>query len=143
MAWRAFVDEQTPEGLHVIFTNDDSLDATTIREAWDAPNKAKGLRRFGKVARLDTQADVEAFCKAEIAALEAGVPSDIKTGAFVDTTPTVPFVPDAIAQAEIDLSIALNAYEKATRIQTADPAFDIAKYKQAVVDAQTSLDALK
>ena len=90
MAWRAFVDEQTPEGLHIIFTNDDSLDATTIREAWDAPNKAKGLRRFGKVARLDTQADVEAFCKAEIAALEAAImdePTAVKIRAMQHPSP--------------------------------------------------------
>lgn len=139
MAWRAFVDEQTPEGLHIIFTNDDSLDETTIRAPWDAPEKQRAnpaLRRFGKVARLATQDEVAAFCAAEIARLEA-TETPVSIGSFV--TPVVAAEPDPKQAAERALSEALSAYERAVRVAEADPSFDLTKYKQAVVSAQSAI----
>lgn len=140
--WRAFVDEQTPEGLHIIFTNDDTLDETNIREVWDASAKqAKDptLRRFGKIARLNTQAEVEAFCTNEIAQLTEADATNVVVGAFV--SPIVQTAPDPAVEAKYALQRALGEYEMALKIQSVDPSYDVAPFKQAVIDAQAVLAA--
>ena len=137
MAWRAFADVETTEGIHVIFTNDGRLDSATILNPYSGE-----FRRFGKIAKVKTQAELEQWCATELAKLEGEVTSDITLKTFVTPTVVAPIV-DPKQEAAIAVREALKAFEVAERVQAADPTYDISKYKQAVADAQTALDAIK
>lgn len=135
--WRAFVDELTPEGVHVIFTNDDSLDETTIRNEW---TERKGLRRYGKVFPARTQAEIETFSSREIETLEA---ADIQVGGFVSPVVEVPV--DPLVELKNNVGIALNAYESQARAVDLglDKPDTLVALKQAYADAVAALEAAK
>lgn len=135
--WRAFADEITTEGVHVILTNDDTLNEVTIKNVYTG-----ALRRFGKIARVKTQDELEKWCTDEVRKLEETETSNLVLRAFVPIAPIETPVIDPKRAAELALRDALSNFELARRVWEADPTYDLTKYKQAVADAQNAIDAM-
>lgn len=125
MPWTAeIVDFQIVNGANKItFVYTDGVNRV-VEDMAVSPSSA-----LGDIVR-DRIADLE-----RVSAFHAGLVKGPVTPSAARPAPT------ALELAQIDLKTALGEYETAARIASIDTAYDLTKYKEAVVTAQAAVNA--